>query len=180
MKRYAFVFINFFILCAFNEGVFAAVVVDGDRTSDRSEGKAFKRKLLWFRSLSIIQFLDYIELYFSSLHFWPDFCKDTANGATDAEDDDCDWYHKYQDNCGDYDDDDFKAKDVCCACGGFFYLKISNMNEVSSVDYVIIEQFLYINISMYERILYFSFILIGGTGGTVAPYGKLLSYYEKN
>jgi len=48
-------------------------------------------------------------------------CKDTANGATDKEDGDCDWYLRHSDHrdqCGNLDDDDFKANDVCCACGG--------------------------------------------------------------
>ena len=35
--------------------------------------------------------------------------------------DDCvDWYDEYPEDCGKYDDSDFKAKTVCCACGGNF------------------------------------------------------------
>ena len=65
--------------------------------------------------------------------FWPDVCKDTANGATDAEDDNCDWYLRNEDNreqCGNFDDDDFEAKAVCCACGGIILLRISDINNV--------------------------------------------------
>ena len=39
------------------------------------------------------------------------------NGATDNEDDSCeDWYDQNPDDCGEYDDDDFTAKTMCCAC----------------------------------------------------------------
>ena len=63
---------------------------------------------------------------------------DTNNGATDAEDGDCDWYLRHSDHrdqCGNLDDDDFKAKDVCCACGGIFLLRISDINNVFLIDY---------------------------------------------
>ena len=37
--------------------------------------------------------------------------------------DDCvDWYDEYPEDCGKYDDSDFKAITVCCACGGKFSL----------------------------------------------------------
>jgi len=43
-------------------------------------------------------------------------CKNLDNGATDSFDDSCDWYDKYPGSCGRYDDDDFTAKTMCCAC----------------------------------------------------------------
>ena len=45
-------------------------------------------------------------------------CSDTANGATDTGRDGCDWYNDKPQECGKYDDDDFVANSVCCACGG--------------------------------------------------------------
>ena len=68
------------------------------------------------------------------------FCEDTAEDATDAYGDGCEWSRRgvrniltqnfgnlivlltirYDDHspdyCGDYDDDDFTANDMCCAC----------------------------------------------------------------
>ena len=46
-------------------------------------------------------------------------CLDTADGRTDSDGDGCGWW--YVDapaDCGSYDDDDFAAGEVCCACGG--------------------------------------------------------------
>lgn len=45
-------------------------------------------------------------------------CEDTANGATDSWGDDCAWYDDHPTGCGQYDDDDFTANDMCCVCGG--------------------------------------------------------------
>ena len=45
-------------------------------------------------------------------------CTDTANGATDIANDGCEWYDRYPQDCGKYDDDDFVSNAVCCACGG--------------------------------------------------------------
>ena len=48
-------------------------------------------------------------------------CVNTNNGATDSMGDNCvDWYDEYPEDCGKYDDNDFKAEIVCCACGGIF------------------------------------------------------------
>ena len=61
----------------------------------------------------------------SLLQYFPKFswtfkiketCKNLDNGATDSYDDSCDWYDKYPGSCGKYDDDDFTAKTMCCAC----------------------------------------------------------------
>jgi len=43
-------------------------------------------------------------------------CQDMNNGATDEYGDDCAYYNDYPENCGDYDDDDFTANTMCCAC----------------------------------------------------------------
>ena len=46
-------------------------------------------------------------------------CSDTDNGAADSYGDTCaSWYDAYPSSCGGYDDDDFVAGDMCCACGG--------------------------------------------------------------
>ena len=44
-------------------------------------------------------------------------CVDTNNDFTDYEGNSCEFY-KYDDDCGDYDDDDFQAEKMCCFCGG--------------------------------------------------------------
>ena len=45
-------------------------------------------------------------------------CLNTNYGAVDIGGDGCDWYRTHQRYCGDYDDRDFIANDVCCHCGG--------------------------------------------------------------
>jgi len=45
-------------------------------------------------------------------------CEDTDNGATDSWGDDCAWYDDHPNGCGQYDDDDFTASEMCCTCGG--------------------------------------------------------------
>ena len=46
-----------------------------------------------------------------------EICTNSDNGATDGADDSCeDWYDENPDDCGEYDDDDFTAKTMCCAC----------------------------------------------------------------
>lgn len=38
---------------------------------------------------------------------------------TDSYGDTCEsWYNFYPQDCGEYDDEDFKANEACCACGG--------------------------------------------------------------
>jgi len=60
-------------------------------------------------------------------------CKDTDNGAKDYENNGCDWYaidpritdpdflNHNNASCGSYDDDDFKAHKMCCACKDHIY-----------------------------------------------------------
>ena len=51
----------------------------------------------------------------------PTLCINTDNGATDSalSPNTCDAYEAYASSvCGGYDDADFSANDMCCACGG--------------------------------------------------------------
>ena len=45
-------------------------------------------------------------------------CKDLDNGKTDSLQEDCSYYTEYKEDCGQDDDVDFKANELCCACGG--------------------------------------------------------------
>ena len=36
--------------------------------------------------------------------------------ATDTSGDGCWWYYENAESCGEYDDDDFQAKNMCCVC----------------------------------------------------------------
>ena len=38
------------------------------------------------------------------------------HSAADSSGDTCQWYNEYTEYCGDYDDDDFDAREMCCAC----------------------------------------------------------------
>jgi hypothetical protein len=44
-------------------------------------------------------------------------CVDT-DITTDITGDGCAWYTEFPNSCGSYDDDDFSASTVCCACDG--------------------------------------------------------------
>jgi len=57
-------------------------------------------------------------------------CVDTSNGATDTWGDDCSYYETWASNCGDYDDSDFQANTMCCACENAITWDIS----ISSTD----------------------------------------------
>ena len=43
-------------------------------------------------------------------------CQDMDHSAADSSGDTCQWYNEYTEYCGDYDDDDFDAREMCCAC----------------------------------------------------------------
>jgi len=44
-------------------------------------------------------------------------CTDKDNGATDVDGYNCaNWYEEYPEDCGTFDDKDFKANTMCCAC----------------------------------------------------------------
>ena len=56
-------------------------------------------------------------------------CLDTDDGKRDGRGEDCLWYYHYlnaemhlnvemQSSCGEFDDSDFTATSLCCACGG--------------------------------------------------------------
>lgn len=45
-------------------------------------------------------------------------CLDSEGDARDNAGDACSWYGINQRSCGIFDDDDFKANEQCCACGG--------------------------------------------------------------
>ena len=54
------------------------------------------------------------------------------NGATDSSGDTCIWYEENHRHCGDYDDDDFDARDLCCSCklnGNFAKISHSRVLE---------------------------------------------------
>jgi hypothetical protein len=55
-------------------------------------------------------------------------CTDTTNGALDSGGDGCEYYELYPSSCftGTYDDFDFTASDMCCACGGGFSASIDD------------------------------------------------------
>ena len=43
-------------------------------------------------------------------------CFDTNNEGKDDSEDSCNWYYQSPEACGMFDDDDFKAHEMCCAC----------------------------------------------------------------
>ena len=45
-------------------------------------------------------------------------CIDTNGQALDEGSDSCSWYETHSSRCGDYDDEDFSASEMCCACNG--------------------------------------------------------------
>ena len=47
-----------------------------------------------------------------------DNCVDLDNGKTDSWGNGCSYYDYYTNKCGNIDESDFKAKDLCCSCGG--------------------------------------------------------------
>jgi hypothetical protein len=46
-------------------------------------------------------------------------CEDTAGDARDSYNDGCEWYNEFPEGCGYYNDDDFDAVAMCCACADF-------------------------------------------------------------
>ena len=49
---------------------------------------------------------------------WPSSCNDDLS-VSDSYGDTCEsWYNNYPYSCGNYDTDQFKAGEACCACGG--------------------------------------------------------------
>ena len=63
-------------------------------------------------------------------------CLDTDNGATDPWNDDCADYTANPSWCGgQYDDDDFKSGEMCCACGGGATSAGASSADCSANDY---------------------------------------------
>jgi len=56
-------------------------------------------------------------------------CTSTEGDALDSGNDVCEWYEGKGDKCGEYDDDDFLAADLCCACGGGNQLGVAFFDE---------------------------------------------------
>ena len=45
-------------------------------------------------------------------------CTDTDKGKTDSSGDGCVWYRNNPNYCGEFNDDDFNAHELCCGCKG--------------------------------------------------------------
>ena len=56
-------------------------------------------------------------------------CFDTNGGFTDSTGDNCDWYDRYPDTCGDYDTEWFSADAMCCACQGGYQVEVEAVCE---------------------------------------------------
>ena len=46
-------------------------------------------------------------------------CIDETKGAVDAYDGGCKYYINHLSQCGNYDDEDFDANTMCCACKNY-------------------------------------------------------------
>ena len=46
------------------------------------------------------------------------------HGVFDTYGDSCTWYYSSTSSCGEYDDDDFTANTMCCACKGIITIYI--------------------------------------------------------
>ena len=71
---------------------------------------------------------------------------DRADGATDSYGDGCEWYDNWPSGCGYYDDDDFDAYEMCCACEGDRPAEIDEPieifdSEASEVEYEALSAF---------------------------------------
>jgi len=62
------------------------------------------------------------------------FCDNTNNGFTDDAGDGCRYYVFNLSECGEWDNDNFKANEVCCACGGGEQFDYDAFHESSFVD----------------------------------------------
>ena len=71
------------------------------------------------------------------------------NGATDSSGDSCIWYEQNHQYCGDYDDDDFVAEELCCPCKSNGNLEASVIIWII-INILIIEQ----NVKNYRVIQY--------------------------
>ena len=54
-----------------------------------------------------------------STTYLKEVCHDSDNGKKDELGFDCRiWYNDFPEDCGKYDNDDFSANSMCCACKG--------------------------------------------------------------
>ena len=63
-----------------------------------------------------------------------DDCSDTNDGALDTFHDGCEWYNEFPDGCGLYDDDDFTATEMCCACKDLEEEQLYFIDENADID----------------------------------------------
>lgn len=63
-----------------------------------------------------------------------DDCSDTNDGALDTFHDGCEWYNEFPESCGMYDDDDFQAIDMCCACADLEEEQLFFIDEDANID----------------------------------------------
>ena len=56
-------------------------------------------------------------------------CQDTDHGVFDTYGDNCTWYYGLTSGCGNYDDDDFTANTMCCACKGIITIYIHRQHN---------------------------------------------------
>jgi len=70
-------------------------------------------------------------------------CKDTDNGATDANNGGCDYYSNHVGKCGERDDDDFMAHKMCCVCKNSIYETVK-LNVLCQSDDMKLETYNYV------------------------------------
>ena len=84
-------------------------------------------------------------------------CFSTSHGAGDSSENGCYWYTSSQDSCGAFDDDDFVASEMCCACGGGTSTDVYEYGEEVTIEYISRSEFV---TSKEIWVLIFIFILI--------------------
>jgi hypothetical protein len=85
--------------------------------------------------VSVAYIKDWILQHAPEFEFTDDIsCSDSDFGATDNDEDGCDWYTVHDtdgDHCGKHDDPDFSANVMCCRCGGG---STSTIQTISTTD----------------------------------------------
>jgi hypothetical protein len=61
-------------------------------------------------------------------------CEDTDNGALDEYRSGCTWYNEFPDDCGRYDNEQFTATTMCCACADFEEEEYFTIAEDAPID----------------------------------------------
>lgn len=67
-------------------------------------------------------------------------CEDTNNGALDTFHDGCEWYNEFPRSCGRYDDEDFQANEMCCACADLEEEQLYFIDEDANIDESAVDQ----------------------------------------